>query len=242
MVDSVVIHEKMKFEYLGAPQRSPEWFKVRLGKVTASRLEDWLSVSKAKNSLGKPLKKRLDYEKEIRFEQQFGRNYNVFVSEAMQDGIDLEDFARRQYEKIEGVAVDECGCWYNDFFVASPDGTVGDDGLVEVKVLRDNSFTEVLTDGVPEKHWKQVQGQLWASGRAWCDYIAINITTRKLKIIRVLPDKEFHDWLEVAVADPITIPQFSTDNVYDFVDPLPEGTLNPGALLDRSDTNLTEGW
>lgn len=197
---------KMNFEYFEGEQRTPEWYKIRLGKVTASRLSDWLAVSKAKTGAGKPLKARLDYEKELLFERKFNTSFETFVSEAMQDGIDYEAYARKQYEEIKGVVVNEVGCWFNEYFVASPDGAVGDDGLVEVKIVKDNSFTEILTSGVPDKWWKQIQGQLWASGKKWCDFIAVNFNTRKVKIIRVLPDAEFHEWAELAIVE-----DFNTD-------------------------------
>lgn len=211
----------MTFEYYAGPQKSPEWFQLRQGKVTASRLEDWLSVSKAKGKEGKPLQKRLDYEKELMFERTFNTSFEHFVSSAMQDGVDFEDFARKQYEQIKDVKVEECGAWYNDLFCASPDGMVGEDGLVEVKVVRDNSFTDILDNGVPEKWWKQCQGQLWASGKKWCDFVAINLNTKKLKVIRVLPDKEFQDWLELSVPEPLTVEPFSNEGVYDFVSEAP---------------------
>lgn len=239
--EAVRIQEKMQFNYLGAPQRSPEWFEARLGKVTASRLEDWTAVSKRD---GKPLKARLDYEKELMFERQFGRSFSVFTSEAMQDGIDFEDFARRQYEKISGLKADECGCWYSDHFVASPDAAVGEDGLLEIKILRDNSFSEVLDKGVPQKHWKQIQGQLWASGRPWSDYVAVNLNTKKMKIERVFPDEAFHTLLESSVIAPLSVAPFDMAQVYDIMDPLPNGydpLAHGGALLDRSDNNLNTG-
>jgi predicted phage-related endonuclease len=227
------------FEYFGGAQRSPDWFKLRLGKVTASRLDDWLSVSKAKTGMGKPLKKRLDYEKELLFERTFDTSFETFVSGAMQEGIDFENFARTQYEKITGNKVNEVGCWYNDLFVASPDGQVGDNGLIEIKVLKDNSFTDVLTDGVPEKHWRQIQGCIWAAGAEWSDYVAINLNTRKLKIIRVLPDTEFHEYLELSLTESLVVAEFPSDNLYDFVDQLPEGALVPQMIADHSDGG---GW
>lgn len=197
----------MKFEYFDGEQRSPEWYALRLGKVTASRLSDWLAVSKAKTGAGKPLKARLDYEKELLFERRFNTSFENFVSEAMQDGIDYEDFARKQYQEVTGNAVEECGAWYNEYFCASPDGVVGKDGLLEVKIVKDNTFAEILTNGVPDKWWKQCQGQLWASGRKWCDFVAVNFNTAKIKIIRVLPDKEFHEWAELAIVE-----DFNTDD------------------------------
>lgn len=241
--------KEQKFEYFAGQQRSPEWFELRRGRVTASRLDDWLSVSKAKNGTGKPLKKRLDYEKELLFERSFGVSYENFVSTAMQEGIDFEDFARKQYEKISGNKVEEVGCWYNDVFVASPDGLITVDGdfqvgtnnigLIEIKVLKDNSFTDVLTDGVPEKHWRQIQGCLYASGAQWSDYVAINLNTKKIKIIRVLPDTEFFDYLELALQESLVIAEFPKEGVFDFVDELPEGTVVPAIQSDLSDSG---GW
>lgn len=244
----------MQFSYSNAPQKSPEWFQIRRGKVTASRLGDWLAVSKAKTGAGKPLKARLDYEKELMFERQFKTNFNVFVSDAMQDGIDFEDFAAKQYEQITGNLVAEVGCWYNEFFVASPDRAVfpaGSNttdeenalGLLEIKIVRDNTFTEILISGVPDKHWKQVQGQLWSSGQKWCDYVVVNFTTKKVVIIRVEADQEFHEYLEAAVQEDLVTEEFALTNVHDIVGELPEGSDGLGVQTDRSDSNTgSGGW
>lgn len=231
----------MKFEYLGAPQRSPEWFKVRIGKVTASRLSDWLAVSKAKTGPGKPLKARLDYEKELMFERQFGVTFETFVSPAMQDGIDFEDFAAKQYEELSNTIALECGCWYNDTFVASPDRTIGDDGLLEIKIVKDNTFTEILMNGVPDKHMKQIQGQLFASGKKWCDYLALNFNTKKFVVINVTPDYEFFDYLELALKEQLVTEPFSIGNVFNIKGQIPESVVL-GAALDRSNSNLQGGW
>jgi predicted phage-related endonuclease len=233
----------MKFEYSDAPQLSPEWFKLRRGKVTASKLEEWLSVSKAKATEGKPLKKRLDYEKELMFERQFDTSFETYVNSAMQDGIDYEDFARQQYEKIKGATCMEVGCWYNDYFVASPDRAVGERGLLEIKIVKDNTFTEILVSGVPPKHWKQIQGQLFASGKMWCDYVVLNFNTKKVIIIRVFPDPEFFDYLELALQEELVTEEFKLDEVYDIIGELPEGAVEwSGSEVDASDSNLNGGW
>lgn len=230
--------EKMKFEYFGGEQKSPEWFQLRLGKVTASNLWRWMSVSKSKANPGAPLKERLDYEKELMFEHQFNTSFEKYVTSAMQDGIDFEDFARQQYEKVKNVRVEKCGAWFNEYFVASPDGTVGEDGLVEIKVLADNSFTAVLMDGVPDKYEKQIQGQLMASGRKWCDFVAINLNTKRMKIIRVYPDPEQHEWFELILQETLVAEPLSTDDVYSFADDMPEsGEVD---LIPQS--NTTKGW
>lgn len=220
----------MKFEYSGVVQRSPEWLEIKRGRIGASRLVDWLATSKAKATLGKPLKPRLDYERELMFERQFNTNFEIYVNSAMQDGIDYEDYARKQYEQITGKACNEVGCWYNEFFCASPDRTVGEDGLLEIKILKDNSFTEVLVSGVPDKHWKQIQGQLWASGKKWCDYAAVNFNSKKIVIIRVLPDPEFHEYLAEAVQEKLVTEPFALTDVHDLVGQIPEG-LELGAVM-----------
>lgn len=220
----------MKFKYFDGEQQTPEWFKLRIGKITASRLADWMAVSKAKGKEGQPLKARLDYETELMFERQFNVAYNNYISEAMEDGVNYEAFAADQYEKIKKVETRRCGAWYNDTFMASPDRTVGDDGLVEIKVVRDNTFTDILINGVPDKWWKQIQGQLMASGRKWCDFVALNLSTQKIKIIRVEPDKEFFEYLELALEEKLVVAEFSEDQLYDLVDQ--PRIMGPAALLE----------
>jgi exodeoxyribonuclease (lambda-induced) len=240
----------MEFEYLGAPQKSPEWFQARLGKVTASRLSDWLAVSKAKTGAGKPLKARLDYEKELMFERQFGVSFSTYVTEAMQDGTDYEDFAAKQYADLHPEwTIDECGCWYNEFFVASPDriivgktdGKLEMVGLLEIKIVKDNTFTEVLISGVPDKHWKQIQGQLFASGAKWCDYVCLNFSTRQFVVIRVEPDKEFFEYLEEALQEKLVTEPFTTTNLHPIKGEVPAG-VEVGAYMDPSNNKISGGW
>ena len=233
---------KMQFEYSAAPQRSPEWFALRLGKVSASRLVDWMAVSKSVKTPGAPLKPRMDYEKELMFERQFGRSFDKWFSDAMQDGVDYEDFGRKQYEQITGNTTEEVGCWYNDYFVASPDRVVGEEGLLEIKILKDNSFVEVLTEGVPDKHWKQIQGQLFASKRAWCDYVAVNLNTKKVVIIRVYPDADFHEWLELIIPEKLVTTEFDTNVVHDIVGEVPSWEGANEVKITGSDAAFKKGW
>lgn len=203
------------FDIFVGAQRSPEWVSIRAGRVTASRLADWMAVSKAKNSLGKPLKARADYEKELAYERLFNVPFEKFVTKAMELGNAYEDFVRQQYAKQTNQEVAFVGTFYNDKFAASPDGLVGDDGLLEIKWLQDASFTDVLADGVPEKHFLQMQGQLWASGRKWCDYVVGNYNTGKFKIIRVERDEETIDRIKESLENVNIEYTLSTDNLFD---------------------------
>ena len=186
------------FHYSDAPQRSPEWIELRAGKITASRLKDWMAVSKRD---GKPLQARKDYEAELLFEIEFDVPFTRFVTGAMEEGQAMEEFVKRQYEQIEDVIVRPTGCYYNEYFVASPDGEIGDDGLIEIKWVYDKTFSDVLANGVPEAHMLQMQGQLWASGRKWCDYVVGNGNSQHFTIIRVERDEAIIDSIRESLMD-----------------------------------------
>ena len=85
-----------KFEYSDAPQRSPEWVQIRVGKPSASNLYRWMAVSKRD---GKPLQARKDYEAELAFECAFNVAFTRFVTGAMEAGQIMEEFLKRQYEQ-----------------------------------------------------------------------------------------------------------------------------------------------
>lgn len=220
MADIAKIKAGQGFAYNAAPQGSPEWIASRIGKVTASRLVDWLAESKP-NKAGevRPLKARLDYEQELAYERQFQVPFTKFVTGAMREGTEAEAAVAEQYAKATGNPIETCGAFYNDYFVASPDRLSGEDGLVEIKWLYDTSFTEVLREGVIPAHYLQIQGQLMATGRKWCDYVAGNGTTGKFKVIRVKRDadtiKRIKDSL--AALDEIS-GVIDTDNLYDMTE------------------------
>lgn len=93
----------------------------------------------------------------------------------MERGHELEPDARAWYEFVTGRTVRTCGLILTDDqqVGASVDGLVEDDGEVEIKCLkRTNHMAIVLANEVPEEHIPQIQGQLYVTGRAWCDFIA----------------------------------------------------------------------
>jgi len=252
IVELVQELEGLKFEYSAAPQRTPEWYKARLGKPSASNLYRWLAVSKAKGKIGTPLQARLDYEKELMFERQFGVSFQTYVNSAMQEGIDYEQFAAHEYAKLHPEWVlEEVGCFFNKFFVASPDRLIFPKGSntadvenaigeIEVKIVKDNTFTEILISGVPDKHYKQIQGQLWATGLPWCDYVALNFNTKQFVVIRVERDEEMIDYLKLSVQEKLVVAEFATTNLHAIQEAIPEG-VELGANIDRSDSNIGNG-
>lgn len=226
---------KLTFEYDPAPQRSLEWLARKRGKIGASKMGDWLAVSKAKNGAGKPLKARLDYEKELMFERQFGVSFQIFVNDAMQEGIDYEDFARKQFILASvGLVAEEVGCWYNDYIAVSPDRLLFPKGsntadfdnavaVLEIKIVKDNTFTEILMDGVPDKHYKQIQTQIWATGVPNAYYCALNFNTKRFVIIEVERDDELIEYMNESVQEQLVVEPFALDYVHEIKGDLPTG-------------------
>ena len=82
----------------------------------------------------------------------------------------------------------------------SPDGLVGDDGLVELKNPQGKTAVEYLLKGeLPTTYFQQVQGQLLVTERAWCDFVSY-YPGLPLLVLRVARDEEFIGKLESELA------------------------------------------
>jgi len=152
-------------------QRSEEWFQARLGKVTASRVADVLAKIKSGESAS-----RRNYKIQLVSERLTGEKQESYINQAMQDGIDREQFARDKYMQQFGE-VEEVGFVKHPTLEAgaSPDGMVGDDGILEIKCPMGSTHTETLmTQDIPSKYVPQVQFQLLVTGRKWCDFVSYN--------------------------------------------------------------------
>ena len=154
-------------------QRSDEWFATRIGKVTASRVADVLAKTKSGYSAS-----RDNYMAQLVCERLTGQREEFFTSAAMQHGTDTEPLARLSYEVANNVLVDEVGFVPHPTIAmagASPDGLVGDDGLLEIKCP--NTATHIdtlLTQIVPSKYNTQMQFQMACTGRSWCDFVSFD--------------------------------------------------------------------
>lgn len=188
MVQVVTITGAKGFDYSDAPQRSPEWLDIRAPRVGASEL----GALMGKGVKGQYLAPRKALLRELAFQKAFGVPFSKFVNDAMRAGNENEDFVADQYSSQMGVPLAKVGCFYNKHFVASPDrDVVGTDGLVEIKWLFDNAWSEVVETGEPDKaHYLQMQGQMWATGKKWVDYVAGNGNTGKFVVIRVERDED----------------------------------------------------
>lgn len=155
-------------------QGSTEWLAARAGKVTASRLADVLAKTKSGYSAS-----RANYAAELVAERLTGQPAaDKFKSVAMERGIELETKARAYYGLMMDVDVRQVGFVLHptiDLSGASPDGLIGDDGLVQFKCP--NSATHIATlRGAPidGSYLKQMQWEMACTGRQWCDFVSFD--------------------------------------------------------------------
>ena len=154
-------------------QGSPEWFTIRCGKVTASRVADII----AKTKTG-PAASRANYMAQLIAERLTGEVQESYTNAAMQWGTEKEPDARAAYEFRSDVTVEQIGFVIHPTIAnsgASPDGLVVTDGLVEIKCPNTATHIETLQGrSVPGKYVTQIQWQLACTGRNWCDYVSFD--------------------------------------------------------------------
>ncbi len=181
-------------------QRSDAWYDQRRGMITASAVGQLLTptLKVASNDTSRGLTAVLVAERLT------GHTEATRVSDDMWRGILHEPYAIEAYEKHHnpvqacGFMVREDDGWQLGY---SPDGLVGDDGLIEVKCPRAKGhlFT-ILSDKVPAHNMAQLQAGLLVSGRDWIDFISFH-GGMPLFVKRVYPDPAWHDAiLDAAIA------------------------------------------
>jgi putative phage-type endonuclease len=182
-------------------QRTEEWFKQRLGKVTASAIANVIAKTKTGVSAS-----RDNYSTQLTLERLTGQQAEFYTNSAMEWGTATEPQARQAYEVYKGVFVDETG-FVNHTTIemsgASPDGLVGEDGLVEIKCPESKTQMEtLLNQKVPTKYIPQMQWQMACTGRKWCDFVSFDPRmpdNLQLFVSRVNRDDTYINMLETEV-------------------------------------------
>ena len=154
---------------IDAEQGTAEWLAGRAGKVTASM------ISAVESKIDTASYK--DYQAQLVAEILTGKPQGSgFSNEAMQFGIDTEPLARSAYEAETGRNVDEIGLCIHPTIErsgASPDGLVGDSGLLEIKCPKVATHLGYLVANVvPAKYKNQMMWQMACTGRDWCDFVS----------------------------------------------------------------------
>lgn len=172
-------------EVINCEQGTTEWFNARKGVMTASH-------SQAIGNCGKGLE---TYILELMAEYYSSGEKEQFSNKHTDRGNELEPLARSMYELETGNEVIQVGfCKLNEFVGASPDGLVGEDGLIEIKCVDDVAYFKHLLNGESEidtKYIWQGQMQLKVTDRKWNDLVFYNPNFEKsMCIYRLYPDAE----------------------------------------------------
>lgn len=165
-------------------QGTEAWRLARCGKVTASRVADII-----RKTLKGISADRQNYASELVVERLTGAPAdNGFVSAAMQHGIDAEHDARRAYQFYIDMPVITVGFVNHPTIVmagASPDGLVGDFGLVEIKCPQSKKHIQTLLGApIDPDYATQMLWQMACTGRGWCDFVSFDP--------RMPPDMQLH--------------------------------------------------
>jgi len=174
-------------------QGSPEWFQMRLGKVTASRVADIL----AKTKTG-PSASRQNYLIELAIQRTTGIIQESYSNSAMEWGTQTEPQARVAYEVNTNNFVDQVAFIDHPsikWFGCSPDGLVSDRGLLEIKCPNSATHWEYFkSKKPPQKYFIQMQAQIAVTNKDWCDFVSFDPRMpdrSQLLIVRVDRDEAF---------------------------------------------------
>lgn len=152
-------------------QGSTEWLQARCGLVTASRVADVVAKTKSGYSAS-----RATYMGELIAERLTGVPTQGYTNAAMQWGTEKEPLAREAYAAQTFDDVIQVGFVLHpriSMTGCSPDGLVGDEGLIEVKCPQSSTHIDTLLSGkVPAKYETQMLWQMACTERAWCDYVS----------------------------------------------------------------------
>lgn len=204
-------------------QGSQQWHDLRSVIPTASNFDKIITPAKWEPTKGET---RRNFQLQLLANRIFGLPAGEqFSSSAMDHGREWEPIARAAYEFERGVEIVDGGFFTDDaqLYGASPDGLIGDDGLIEFKnpenpkvhlaALLDLIYYESLPSdwtatakagvgihGFLRDHWAQVQGQLFVTERQWCDLVC-NFSRLPMVVVRVYPNPTYQALLKESLQD-----------------------------------------
>jgi putative phage-type endonuclease len=148
-------------------QRTKEWYAQRVGKITGSAVGAILGLS--------PFMSTADVMRRM-VREAYGAESEFQGNVATEYGTFHEAGAKTDYELETGNAVNDCSFYISEQYPwigASPDGFIGEDGLIEIKCpysLRDKLDPQFKSINDQPHYHAQIQLQLFVTGRKWCDF------------------------------------------------------------------------
>lgn len=170
-------------------QRTDEWYAIRKGKMTASNAETIIANGKGLET----------YIYNLMAEYYSSAEKENYINADMQRGIDLEPEARLEFEFYTDLDVQEVGfIEYNEFIGVSPDGLIGDDGLIEIKCPNDSIYFKLLlSNNIKPEYIAQMQMQMYVTDRQYCYFVSYNPNFEKsLYIKKINRDEEMIEKLK----------------------------------------------
>lgn len=153
-------------------QGSPEWFRARLGVATASQAHRIITPKKMEFS-----KSSVGYRNDLLAEEILGQSLDAGVTALMQRGTEYEAEAIDYFELQRDIEVERVGFVLRDGtgrVGCSPDGLVGDDEGLEIKVPEASTHMGYMLNGLDDDHRCQIQGSLYVTGRAVWNFLSYN--------------------------------------------------------------------
>jgi len=179
------------------PQGSMEWLMERAGRATASEFD---KVMSGKQTIG-----RKEYLWRLALERIHGKPFESYKNKDMERGNELEALARLRYQLVTRHTVTESPFVPHPELMAgaSPDGLIGDDGLVEFKCPRRHNHGYTLwSKAVPKDYIWQLVGQQYITGRQWTDFVSFSDefpSNAAFAIVRFERDEDLIDQLKVGL-------------------------------------------
>lgn len=189
---------------LNIEQQSEAWHEARCGRVTGTRFKSLVA--------GESTATYKDLVTNIACEIITNKQEETYSNAAMEHGIETEPIARKEYENLFDCEIKQMGFIipdedhkYHEWIGISPDGVTPDNGMIEIKCPIAKTHLGYIEDNrFPSEYKHQVQGQLFVTGFAYCDFMSF-VEGMKSFVIRVYPDlelfKEFEKRLDILIEE-----------------------------------------
>ena len=155
--------------YHDVEQNSDEWFSLRAGRLTSSNISK--VMANEGKAFGEPAKKLAVV---LAVERLTGKpTAEGFSNEHMERGHEQEPLARMLYEETHFSVVKNGGFFECGDIGCSPDGLVGDTGVIEIKsAIPSIHYARVKRQSIdPSYRWQCVMN-LAKTERSWLDFIS----------------------------------------------------------------------